>query len=65
MIRAPDLLGQVYVLLLPVDPTCCLTQSQCTDVGPASPSADSITHGLNILLPFDWGKVGANPDLPY
>ena len=65
MIPAPDLLGQVYVLLLSADPTCCVTQSQCTDARPASPSADSVTHGLNILLPFHWGKVGANTDLPH
>ena len=27
------------------DPTFCLTQSQCTDTGPTSPSADPITPG--------------------
>ena len=41
-----DLLRQVYYTEIEVaDQTFCLTQSQFTDTGPTSPSADPITPG--------------------
>ena len=42
------------------DRTCCLPQSQSTDTGPTSPSADPMAPGVDInsqLISGDNGKV--------